>query len=153
MLTKEDLKAIEKILSPRFDALDKRMDKLDERMDKLEKRMDKLEEKMVELEEKLNLLEERLEKIYVELDRRICSIVDTVGEINATLQGLALLDANSRGDIKRQDGNIQEVYKMSIEVNDRLDAIEKHLDTKYDPVSRSLMDKSKIDYERKRLKV
>lgn len=101
MLTKEDLKAIEKILSPRFDALDKRMDKLDERMDKLEKRMDKLEEKMVELEEKLNLLEERLEKIYVELDRRICSIVDTVGEINGTLQGLALLDANSRGDIKR----------------------------------------------------
>lgn len=138
MLTKEDLKAIEKILSPRFDALDKRMDKLEERMDKLEERMDKLEK--------------RMEEIYVELDRRICSIVDTVGEINATLQGLALLDANSRGDIKRQDGNIQEVYKMSIEVNDRLDAIEKHLDTKYDPVSRSLMDKSKEDYERKRLK-
>lgn len=125
MLTKEDLKAIEKTLSPRFDALDKRMDKL----------------------------EDRMEEIYVELDRRICSIVDTVGEINATLQGLALLDANSRGDIKRQDGNIQEVYKMSIEVNDRLDAIEKHLDTKYDPVSRSLMDKSKVDYERKKLRV
>ena len=131
MLTKEDLKAIENILSPRFDTLDKRMDKLEERMDKLEKRM---------------------EEIYVELDRRICGIVDTVGEINGTLQGLALLDANSRGDIKRQDGNIQEVYKMSIEVNDRLDAIEKHLNTKYDPVSRSLMDKSKIDYERKQLK-
>jgi len=146
MLTKEDLKAIEKILSPRFDTLDKRMDKLEERMDKLEK-------KMVELEEKLNFLEERLEKTYEELDRRICSIVDTVGEINGTLQGLALLDANSRGDIKRQDGNIQEVYKMSIEVNDRLDAIEKHLNTKYDPVSKSLMDKSKIDYERKKLKV
>lgn len=139
MLTKEDLKAIEKILSPRFDALDKRMDKLEERMDKLEERMNKLEK--------------RMEEIYVELDRRICSIVDTVGEINATLQGLALLDANSRGDIKRQDGNIQEVYKMSIEVNDRLDAIEKHLNTKYDPVSKSLMDKSKIDYERKKLKV
>jgi len=145
MLTKEDLKAIEKILSPRFDTLDKRMDKLEERMDKLEK-------KMVELEEKLNFLEERLEKTYEELDRRICSIVDTVGEINGTLQGLALLDANSRGDIKRQEGNMQEVYKMSIEVNDRLDAIEKHLNTKYDPVSRSLMDTSKIDYERKRLK-
>ena len=108
---------------------------------------------MVELEEKLNFLEERLEKTYEELDRRICSIVDTVGEINGTLQGLALLDANSRGDIKRQEGNMQEVYKMSIEVNDRLDAIEKHLNTKYDPVSRSLMDKSKIDYERKKLKV
>ncbi|HNR53336.1 MAG TPA: hypothetical protein PKI16_02575 [Candidatus Dojkabacteria bacterium] len=145
MLTKEDLKAIEKILSPRFDTLDKRMDKLEERMDKLEK-------KMVELEEKLNFLEERLEKTYEELDRRICSIVDTVGEINGTLQGLALLDANSRGDIKRQEGNIQEVYKMNIEVNDRLDAIEKHLNTKYDPVSRSLMDKSKIEYERKKLK-
>ena len=145
MLTKEDLKAIEKILSPRFDTLDKRMDKLEERMDKLEK-------KMVELEEKLNFLDERLEKTYEELDRRICSIVDTVGEINGTLQGLALLDANSRGDIKRQEGNMQEVYKMSIEVNDRLDAIEKHLNTKYDPVSRSLMDTSKIDYERKRLK-
>jgi len=117
MLTKEDLKAIEKILSPRFDALEK-----------------------------------RIREIYIELDRRICCIVDSVGEINATLQGLALLDANSGGDIKRQDGNIQEVYKMSIEVNDRLDAIERHLDTKYDPVSRNLMDKSKIDYDRKRLK-
>lgn len=73
MLTKEDLKAIEKILFPRFDTLDKRMDKS----------------------------EGRMEEIYVELDRRICSIVDTVGEINGTLQGLALLDANSRGDIKR----------------------------------------------------
>ena len=124
MLTKEDLKAIEKILFPRFDTLDKRMDKS----------------------------EGRMEEIYEELDRRICSIVDTVGEINGTLQGLALLDANSRGDIKRQEGNMQEVYKMSIEVNDRLDAIEKHLNTKYDPVSRSLMDKSKIEYERKKLK-
>lgn len=84
MLTKGDLKAIENRLSPRFDALDKRMDKLEERIEKLEKRM---------------------EEIYVELDRRICSIVDTVGETNATLQGLAFLDANSRGDIKRQDGN------------------------------------------------
>jgi len=139
MLTKEDLKAIEKILSPRFDALDKRMDKLEERMDKLEERMDRFEI--------------RMEEIYVELDRRICSIVDTVGEINATLQGLALLDANSRGDIKRQDGNIQEVYKMSIEVNDRLDAIEKHLDTKYDPVTRCLMDRSKLNYGRKKIKV
>ncbi|HOF79138.1 MAG TPA: hypothetical protein PLA45_02180 [Candidatus Dojkabacteria bacterium] len=73
MLTKEDLKAIEKILFPRFDTLDKRMDKS----------------------------EGRMEEIYEELDRRICSIVDTVGEINGTLQGLALLDANSRGDIKR----------------------------------------------------
>lgn len=45
--------------------------------------------------------EGRMEEIYEELDRRICSIVDTVGEINGTLQGLALLDANSRGDIKR----------------------------------------------------
>lgn len=139
MLTKEDLKAIEKVLSPRFDALEKRMDKLEKRMNKLEQRMDKLEK--------------RMEEIYVELDRRICNIVDTVGEINTTLQGFALLDAYSRGDIKRQDGNIQEVYKMSIEVNDRLDAIEKHLDTKYDPVTRNLMDRSKLNYGRKKIKV
>lgn len=138
MLTKEDLKAIEKLLSPRFDMLDKRMDKLEDSMDKLEASMDKLEE--------------RMEKIYVELDRRICSIVDTVSEMRDMLESSTFVSVNNRGDIKRQDNSIQEIYKMNIEVDDRLNAIEEHLNAKYDPLSRSLRDKSKIDYELKRLK-
>ena len=145
MLTKEDLKAIEKILSPRFDALDKRMDAIEKRMDELEKRMDVIEQRMDELEQ-------RMEKIYVELDRRISSIVDTVGEMREMLESSTFVSVNNRGDIKRQENSIQEVYTMNIEVTDRLDAIEEHLDAKYDPLSRNLKDKSKIDYELKRLR-
>jgi len=145
MLTKEDLKAIEKILSPRFDALDKRMDAIEKRMDELEKRMDVIEQRMDELEQ-------RMEKIYVELDRRISSIVDTVGEMREMLENSAFVSVNNRGDIKRQENSIQEVYTMNIEVTDRLDAIDEHLNAKYDPLSRSLKDKSKIDYEPKKLR-
>ena len=145
MLTKEDLKAIEKILSPRFDALDKRMDAIEKRMDELEKRMDVIEQRMDELEQ-------RMEKIYVELDRRISSIVDTVGEMREMLESSTFVSVNNRGDIKRQENSIQEVYTMNIEVTDRLDAIEEHLDAKYDPLSRNLKDKSKRDYELKRLR-
>ena len=152
MLTKEDLKAIEKILSPRFDALDKRMDAIEKRMNAIEKRMDAIEKRMDAIEQRMDELEQRMEKIYIELDRRISSIVDTVGEMREMLESATFVSVNNRGDIKRQENSIQEVYTMNIEVTDRLDAIEEHLDAKYDPLSRSLKDRSKIDYELKRLR-
>ena len=159
MLTKEDLKAIEKILSPRFDALDKRMDAIEQRMDAIEKRMDVIEQRMDAIEKRMDVieqrmdeLEQRMEKIYVELDRRISSIVDTVGEMREMLESSTFVSVNNRGDIKRQENSIQDVYTMNIEVTDRLDAIDEHLNAKYDPLSRSLKDKSKIDYELKRLR-
>jgi len=166
MLTKEDLKAIEKILSPRFDVLDKRMDAMEKRMeaiekridviekriDAIEKRMDAIEKRIDAIEKRMDELEQRMEKIYVELDRRISSIVDTVGEMREMLESSTFVSVSNRGDIKRQENSIQEVYTMNIEVTDRLDAIEQHLNAKYDPLSRSLKDRSKIDYERKILR-
>lgn len=132
MLTREDLLAIEGILAPRFDTIDKqflevrlrldahdkRFDKLEQRLDEHDKRFDKLEQCLGGLEQRLDGLEQRLDehdKRFDGFERRFEGLELRMEHLESDVSALRYGQLDLRREIKINYKKIKETYDLALE--------------------------------------
>ena len=97
MLTREDLLAIEGILAPRFDTIDKQFEGVTKRLDTHDKRFDRLEQRLDAHDKRFENLELRME------------------HLESDMSALKYGQLDLRREIKANYKKIKETYDLALE--------------------------------------
>lgn len=99
MLTKEDLKKIEELLQPKFEAINVRFDTIDKKLKEHDRRFEAIENKLVEHDKK-----------FVEIERRLDNIVEVVALHTTLLKDINLRLISVEGNVERMSLSVENIW-------------------------------------------
>lgn len=100
LLTKSDLQAIQILLQP----LNNRLDKVDERLDGIDNRLDRMDERFDRMDERLDGMESRMDRLENKVDK-------VESEVSALKSG----QLEIRKDLKVLDKKITDTYDLALD--------------------------------------
>ena len=110
MLTREDLQAINDLLTPKFDVIIKRLDYVENHMEELSTRMGTLEGRTEELSNRIGTLENQMSTVESRMD----SLEMRMDRMESDISALKYGQIDIRKDIMRLSDRINDVCNLAL---------------------------------------